>query len=132
MTASELARELVAVAVEAAASRFGEDIVVLDVSERLAFTDIFVFVTANSERNVIAIADAVEDALKAVGIPIRRREGYTAGRWILLDFGDFVLHVFHPEERMYYGLERLWADCPVVSLPPQRGGLLVTQGDVAS
>ena len=69
-----------------------------------------------SERNVVAIASEVEDKLNEAGVKTLRREGKAEGRWILLDFGDLVVHVFHEEDRMYYALERLWKDCPVVPL----------------
>ncbi|WP_136706935.1 ribosome silencing factor [Agromyces sp. H66] len=118
MTASDQALDSLALAVRAADSKGGEDLVALDVSGPLPFTDVFLLVTGNSERNVIAIADEVEDALREAGAKTLRREGHSAGRWILLDFGDLVVHVFHREERLYYGLERLWSDCPVVPVAP--------------
>ena len=91
----------------------------LDVSGPLPLTDAFVLASGRSERNVIAIAEEVEDRLIAAGHKPLRREGRTEGRWILIDFGDIVVHVFHEEDRMYYALERLWKDCPAIpiSLP---------------
>ena len=80
----------------------------------LPLVDIFLLVTGRSERNVVAIANEVEDRLIASGRKPLRREGRSEGRWILLDFGDLVVHVFHEEDRMYYSLERLWKDCPTV------------------
>jgi ribosome-associated protein len=118
MTASDLALDSLATAVRAADSKGGEDLVALDVSEPLPFVDVFLLVTGTSERNVVAIADEVEDTLRDSGVKALRREGHAAGRWILLDFGDLVVHVFHREERLYYGLERLWRDCPVVPVAP--------------
>lgn len=100
----------------AADSKQGEDIVALDVSGPLAMIDIFVLVTGLNERNVQAIADEIEDAAIKAGRKTLRREGRELGRWILLDFGDVVAHIFHEEERAFYGLERLWHDCPVVPL----------------
>jgi ribosome-associated protein len=114
MTASAQARELLQMAATAADSKAGEDLVALDVSGPLPLTDVFLLVTGNSERNVVAIADAVEDALNDAGVRTLRREGKEQGRWVLLDFGDLVVHVFHQEDRQYYSLERLWRDCPVV------------------
>ena len=114
MTASEHARELLRLAVNAADSTAGEDLVALDVSDPLPLADIFLLVTGRSERNVIAIAREIEDALGEVGAKTLRREGRSDGRWILLDFGDLIVHVFHQEDRQYYSLERLWKDCPVV------------------
>ncbi|HWU59704.1 MAG TPA: ribosome silencing factor [Microbacteriaceae bacterium] len=114
MTASDNARELLRLAAAAADSKSGEDLVALDVSEPLPLADIFLLVTGRSERNVIAIATEIEDVLNGAGTKTLRREGRADGRWILLDFGDLVVHVFHQEDRQYYGLERLWKDCPVV------------------
>ena len=72
--------------------------------------------TGRNERNVVAIASEIEDRLIEHGSKPLRREGRAEGRWILLDFGDLVVHVFHEEDRMYYSLERLWKDCPVVPI----------------
>lgn len=118
MTASDQALDALALAARAADSKGGEDLVALDVSGPLPFADVFLIVTGNSERNVVAIADEVEDVLTAAGAKTHRREGHDAGRWILLDFGDLVVHVFHREERLYYGLERLWLDCPALPVAP--------------
>lgn len=104
------------IAADAAVAKGGEDLVALNVSEPLPLVDIFLIVTGNSERNVAAIADEIEDKLLEAGHKRVRREGRTEARWVLLDFGDLVVHVFHGEERVYYGLERLWKDCPVVPL----------------
>ncbi|OOB89573.1 ribosome silencing factor [Rathayibacter sp. VKM Ac-2630] len=114
MTATDSARALLDIAATAADSKGGEDLVALDVSGPLPLVDIFLLVTGRSERNVVAIANEVEDRLIASGRKPLRREGRSEGRWILLDFGDLVVHVFHEEDRMYYSLERLWKDCPTV------------------
>jgi ribosome-associated protein len=116
VAASERARELLRVAALAADSKQGEDLVALDVSGPLPLTDVFLLVTGRNERNVVAIAGEVEDKLLEAGAKPLRREGRAEGRWILLDFGDLVVHVFHEEDRMYYSLERLWKDCPVLPL----------------
>lgn len=116
MTASDRARELVALAARAADDKKAEDLVALDVSERLPLTDAFLIVTGDNERNVVAIAGAIEDALLEAGAKPKRREGRAEGRWVLLDFSDLVVHVFHREERQYYGLERLWKDAPVIPI----------------
>ena len=116
MTASAHALELLQVAAAAADSKAGEDLVALDVSQPLPLADIFLLVTGRNERNVVAIAGEIEDKLIEHGVKPLRREGRAEGRWILIDFGDLVVHVFHEEERMYYGLERLWKDCPVIPL----------------
>jgi ribosome-associated protein len=112
MTATEEAIELAQISAQAAADKLATDIVLIDVSDRLAITDIFVVATGNNERQVEAIVDAVEErAAKSARKPIRR-EGQRDGRWVLLDYGDVVVHVQHAEERVFYALERLWKDCP--------------------
>ena len=116
MTASDHARELLSTAALAADAKQGEDLVALDVSGPLPLTDVFLLVTGRNERNVQAIAAEIEDKLFEIGAKPLRREGRAEGRWILLDFGDLVVHVFHEEDRMYYSLERLWKDCPAIPI----------------
>ena len=116
MTATDHARELLQIAANAADSKQAEDLVALDVSGPLPLTDIFLLATGRNERNVVAIAGEIEDQLIEAGHKPLRREGRAEGRWILLDFGDLVVHVFHEEDRMYYSLERLWKDCPVIPI----------------
>jgi len=116
VTATDHARELLQIAAAAADSKQAEDLVALDVSGPLPLTDIFLLATGRNERNVVAIASEIEDQLIEHGSKPLRREGRAEGRWILLDFGDLVVHVFHEEDRMYYSLERLWKDCPVVPI----------------
>ncbi|MCL2090065.1 MAG: ribosome silencing factor [Micrococcales bacterium] len=117
MTASRRAVELTVAAARAAADRKAEGLVALDVSGQLVLTDVFLIASAGNERQVGAVVDAVEEALHALGAQPVRREGQTQARWVLLDFGDIVVHVQHAEDRAYYALERLWRDCPVVELP---------------
>jgi ribosome-associated protein len=112
--ATEHARRLAVVAAQAAADKKAQDILVLDVSERLVITDCFVIASAPNERQVQAIVDNVEEKLLAIGTKPVRREGAREGRWVLLDYVDVVVHVQHSEERSFYGLERLWKDCPRV------------------
>ncbi|MBZ6370941.1 ribosome silencing factor [Microbacterium aurum] len=121
MTAAARTRELVQIAAAAAESKGAEDLLAFDVSEPLPLVDVFLLATGSSERNVAAIADAVEEAMLEQGVKRLRREGRQESRWVLLDFGDLVVHVFHEQERVFYGLERLWKDCPTVpieSTPP--------------
>ncbi|GAB2737634.1 ribosome silencing factor [Sinomonas soli] len=117
MSATETAVELARTAARAAADKLAENIVAVDVSERLAITDIFVIASAETERQVNAVVDNIEDEL-IVQLDRRpvRREGRSEGRWVLLDFGDVVVHVMHSEDRAFYALERLWKDCPMVDL----------------
>lgn len=116
MTASDRALALTQVAAAAADAKQGEDIVALDVSGPLPLTDVFVLVTGRNERNVQAIASEVEDRMIEAGAKPVRREGRAEGRWILLDFSDVIVHIFHEEERLFYSLERLWKDCPAIPL----------------
>ncbi|MDQ1122060.1 ribosome silencing factor [Microbacterium trichothecenolyticum] len=116
MTATANGREMAQIAALAADAKSGDDIVALDVSDPLPLVDVFLLVTGRNERNVAAIADEVEEKLLEAGHKRLRREGRQESRWVLLDFGDLVVHVFHEEERVYYGLERLWKDCPVIPL----------------
>lgn len=116
MSVSEVTRDTLLVAAAAADSKGGEDLVALDVSGPLPLVDVFLLASGRSERNVDAIASEVEDRVNESGVKTLRREGRGGGRWVLLDFGDLVVHVFHEEDRMYYSLERLWKDCPVVPL----------------
>jgi ribosome-associated protein len=112
MTATHTAIELARIAGQAAADKLATDIVLIDVSDRLAITDVFVIVTGSNERQVEAIVDSVEEKLRLAGSKPLRREGKRDGRWVLLDYADIVVHVQHAEERVFYSLERLWKDCP--------------------
>ncbi|RLP71698.1 ribosome silencing factor [Mycetocola manganoxydans] len=116
VTARESTIAHLEIAAAAANDKGAEDLVALDVSGPLPFVDIFLIATGRSERNVVAVASEIEDKLNESGVKTLRREGRSEGRWILLDFGDLVVHVFHEEERLYYSLERLWKDCPVVPI----------------
>lgn len=116
MPATDHSKSLLAIAAQAADDKGGIDQIALDVSGPLPLTDIFLIITGRNERNVVAIAGEIEDQLIASGTKPLRREGRAEGRWVLLDFGDLIVHVFHEEERMYYDLERLWKDCPVVAI----------------
>ncbi|MGI8761278.1 MAG: ribosome silencing factor [Jatrophihabitantaceae bacterium] len=114
MPATDSARDLALTAARAASDKLATDIVLIDVSERLAITDVFVIVTGSNERQVEAIVDEVEEKLRLAGVKPLRREGRRDGRWVLLDYADIVVHVQHAEERVFYALERLWKDCPFI------------------
>lgn len=117
MSASPRALDLARAAAVAAQDKLAEEVTGLDVSGQLALTDVFLIASAPNERQVGAIVDAVEERLHTLGAKPLRREGQREGRWVLLDFGDVVVHVMHTEDRRFYDLERLWKDCPVVTLP---------------
>ena len=105
---------LARLAAQAAASKQGQDIVILDVSDLISITDYFVIASGSSDRQIATIAEEVERQLKPeAGKPVRR-EGEAGARWLLLDYVDFVVHVFHEQEREFYRLENLWRDAPVV------------------
>jgi ribosome-associated protein len=109
-------RDTAAAAARAAASKQAQDIVVLDVSELIVITDHFVICTATSSRQIRTVIEEIERALKEqLGARPARREGEGAAGWSLLDYIDVVVHVFGPEERAYYDLERLWRDAPRVA-----------------
>jgi ribosome-associated protein len=114
VTATESSRELALTAAQAAADKLATDIVLIDVSDRLALTDCFVLATGANERQVGAIVDEVTERLSRAGVKPLRREGERDGRWVLLDFLDVVVHVQHAEERVFYALDRLWKDCPTI------------------
>lgn len=110
--------EQLRLAVEAADEKGATNLVALRVGELFALSDVFLIATGSVERNVKAIADEVEDRLNLAGVRTVRREGREGGRWVLLDFGDIIVHVFHQDEREFYGLERLWKDCPIIDVTP--------------
>jgi ribosome-associated protein len=116
VAASKEALRIVQIAAQAASDKVAENLVALDVTKPMPLTDIFLIVSGRNERQVMAISDAIEDKLLETGIKLLRREGKSSGRWILLDFGFVIVHVMHEEDRMYYSLERIWSDCPVVPL----------------
>jgi ribosome-associated protein len=96
--------------------------VVLDLREIATFTDYFVIASGTNERQVQAISDGVVDTLKKTGTPAARVEGYKTAEWILLDYGDFVVHVFDDKARKFYDLERLWRESKRVELPAELAG----------
>jgi ribosome-associated protein len=112
--ASERSVELGLAAAQAAADKLASDVLLLDVSEQLVITDVFLLASAPSDRQVKAVVDEIEDRLRELGAKPVRREGAQEARWVLLDFADIVVHVQHEEERVFYALERLWKDCPVI------------------
>lgn len=114
MSASSETIAILKLAADAAREKLAENLVALDVSEPFALAEIFLIISAKNERQAQAIAEEIEDELAKTKVRARFREGKETGRWILLDFGDLVVHVMHEQEREYYSLERLWRDCPVV------------------
>ncbi|MEX2047285.1 MAG: ribosome silencing factor [Chloroflexota bacterium] len=107
-------RALADLVVEAASDKKAEDILVLNISEVSTIADLFVICSGRGERQAQGIADGIVEKAKAAGLQPFGVEGYDGGRWILIDLSDVVVHVFVPEERELYRLERLWGDAPVV------------------
>ncbi len=114
MTASDEAVRMAEIAARAAAAKLADHVILIDVSEQLVITDVFVIASAANERQVNAIVDEVEEKMRHAGYKPARREGAREGRWTLLDYVDIVVHIQHQDERDFYGLDRLWRDCPEI------------------
>lgn len=112
MTSAEKTR----IVLEAALDVKAEDVVALDVSELSSFADVFVVCTGRSDRQVRAIAESIEKAAKRAGAAPLGVEGYAEGVWVLLDLDDVIVHVFTPDAREHYDIERLWSDAPRIPL----------------
>jgi ribosome-associated protein len=106
-------------AAAAAADKKAKDIVVLDIHELTPMADYFVICSANSGSQLEAVAHSVRDRLESLGMRCKGTEGMDEARWVLLDFGDIVVHVFRPEEREFYHLERLWGDARTIPFEAQ-------------
>lgn len=106
----------VRIAIEAAASRKAEEMLALDVSQVCGFTNTMLICNGRSQRQVRTIAEAVLDALREAGLKPHHQEGLPNGDWILIDYLDFVVHVFQEERRRFYALEHLWGDAPRLDL----------------
>jgi iojap-related protein len=107
--------ELLETAVRACDDKKAEDIVVLDMRGISLLADYFVICHGNSDKQVQSIAREIKEQIEQAGSAIKSMEGYDEARWILVDLGDVVIHVFHKDERYYYNLEKLWGDAPKVS-----------------
>lgn len=117
MTAAPASIEALRIAARAAEEKQGTDLFAVDASDAMGLIDGFLVVSAHNERLVNAVADGIEDALREqAGMKPVRREGRASGRWILLDFGDIVIHVQHEEDREFYALDRLWSQAPRIEL----------------
>ena len=110
LTPTEVARMIV----DVAADKLASDIVMLDLRELTVFADYFVVMTADSVRQIEALEEDLSNAMEEAGVPRHHREGTPASGWVLLDFADVVIHIFGPEEREFFGLERLWSRAPQV------------------
>jgi len=119
LTATDEAKNLAIQAALAASDKLATDIIAIDVSEHLVITDVFVLCSAANEPQVKSVVDAVEERLLQHKAKPLRREGEQGARWVLLDYGDIVVHVQLAEERIHYAIERLWKDCPFIELPAE-------------
>lgn len=114
--------ERIIAAAHAASEKKAMDPVLLDLREIATFTDYFLITSGTNERQVQAISDEVYETLKKAGSPAARVEGYKTAEWILLDYGDFIVHVFEQKSRTFYDLERLWRESKRVALPSELTG----------
>lgn len=108
--------QLIKNVVKAADDKRAEDILVLDMKDVSVMADYFVICEGSSERQVQAIARGIKEAVEDSDAIVNRMEGFEQARWILIDLGDVVCHIFHQEERSYYNLERLWGDAPIIEV----------------
>ena len=121
-TCAEKLDERICLALDAASEKKAVEPVVLDLREIASFTDYFVITSGTNARQVQAIADEVVERLKKQGTRALRTEGYTTGEWVLVDYGDFIVHVFDNKSRQFYDLERLWRDAARVPLTEETTG----------
>lgn len=108
------AKQMAKLAYKALEDKKGEDIKVIDISEISVLADYFIIANGTNANQVNALVDSVEEELSKVGYDVKQREGYGLGNWVLLDFGDIIVHVFDKENRLFYDLERIWGDGKVV------------------
>ena len=116
-------RDYALLAAQAALDKKADDVMILDVEPVIVITDFFVIATGASDTQVKAIADEVEAQVEKAGLQVRGREGVAERQWILLDFGDLVVHVFQPETREFYRLEKLYGDVERVDVPAAEPGV---------
>ena len=114
--------EAIMIAAQAAGEKKATDIVILDLRQIASFTEYFVLCTGANARQVSAIADSVEEQLRKAGKRPLHTEGYSSAEWILLDYGDFIVHIFSSASRRFYDLERLWRDAGRIEIKDETGG----------
>ncbi len=103
-------KEMAAKAIEALEEKKAEDIRVIDISGVSVIADYFIIANGSNRNQIQALSDAVEEALGKAGYPMKQIEGYNTANWVLLDFGDIMVHIFDKENRLFYDLERIWHD----------------------
>lgn len=109
-------KEMAKIAYNALSDKKGEDIKIIDITGISVLADYFLIANGNSDSQVNALVDNVEEELHKAGYPLRQREGQASGSWVLLDFGDIIVHVFDKENRLFYDLERIWKDAKDVTI----------------
>lgn len=107
-------KEMAHIAYRALSDKKGEDIKIIDITGISVLADYFVIASGNSDSQVTALVDNVEEELHKAGYTLRQREGQASGSWVLLDFGDIIVHVFDRENRLFYDLERIWKDGKII------------------
>lgn len=115
MQMNERSRSMAKIACDALLDKKGEDVRVIDISQVSVMADYFLIANGSSENQVRALVDNVEEELGKAGYTVNQREGYGLGSWVLLDFGDIIVHVFDKENRLFYDLERIWSDGKKIS-----------------
>ncbi len=116
MTASLKSKEIATIVAKAAFEKLATDVKIIDVSSRFPLSDIFLIASVNNVRQAQAVSDAIEEELNKIGIKAINREGNSESHWLLIDFSEILVHIQLAEDRDYYGLERLWKDCPIEEL----------------
>lgn len=109
-------KEMARIAYNALSDKKGEDIKIIDITGISVLADYFIIANGNSDSQVNALVDNVEEELHKAGYPLKQREGQASGNWVLLDFGDIIVHVFDRENRLFYDLERIWKDGKDISV----------------
>lgn len=104
------AKEMARIAYEALNDKKGEDIKIIDIAGISVMADYFLIANGNSDSQVRALVDHVEEEMQKAGYSVKQREGYGSGSWVLMDFGDIIVHIFDKENRLFYDLERIWRD----------------------
>lgn len=112
----EQSREMARIAYHALSEKKGEDIKVIDISNVSVLADYFIIANGNNVSQVKALVEEIEEKLYKAGFQVKQREGYGTGSWVLLDFGDIIVHVFDKENRLFYDLERIWSDGKTVNV----------------
>lgn len=112
----EQSKEMARIAYHALDDKKGEEIKIIDIAGVSVLADYFIIANGSNESQVRALVDNVEEELHKAGYSVKQREGYGTGKWVLLDFGDIIVHVFDKENRLFYDLERIWRDGKAVDV----------------